>query len=271
MSLKEFILSRTFAKHLAAAVILVAVLVFAVMQSLKIYTRHGVSYPVPDFYGMTSEQAFEAAKSMNVTVEIADSVYLDEAPAGVVVEQLPTAGFRVKENRMISLTINSVMPEQILLPQLTNISVRQAMVWAENSGLKTGRIVYEPSEYNDLVLKVRIDSTEIQPGQPLYKGATIDLVVGRIYGSSEVPLPWLTGLTPLQAQDSLANFMLNIGVVIYDSLVVTGSDSLNARIWRQTPSPDMIRNVYTGSSVDVWVSVDSTKFLPIAEPDSIVF
>ncbi|MDR2909826.1 MAG: PASTA domain-containing protein [Bacteroidales bacterium] len=271
MSLKEFIKSRIFLKHLGAAVILIVVLIFFTMQALKIYTHHGVSYPVPDFSGIAEQEVLNMAKNLNVMVEIVDSVYSNDDAPGVVVDQFPEAGFRIKENRVISLIINSKMPEQVTLPQLTNISVRQAIVWAENSGLKIGQITYEPSEYNDLVLKVRTGLHEIYPGELLYKGDSVDLIVGRMYGNSEVPLPDLTGFTQEEAQDYLVRYMLNMGTIMYDSSITTNEDSLNARIWRQTPSPSMTLNVYTGSSVDIWVSVDSSKFQPVEEPSPINF
>jgi len=267
MSFKKFLTSRVFLKHVGVAIALIIVLIFATMQALKIYTRHGISYPVPDFSGMTEQEALKMAKEMNVITEVVDSIYLSDTPPGVVVDQIPGAGFRIKESRVVSLIINSIMPEQVVLPRLTNISVRQAMVLAENNGLQIGQITYEPSEYNDLVLKVKTGLNEIYPGELLYKGTHIDLVVGRIYGNTEVPLPDLTGLTIEEAQSYLTNYMLNMGVILYDYSVTTYEDSLNARIWRQTPSPGIIRNIYTGSSVDIWVSVDQSKFQPIEESD----
>lgn len=260
MSLKEFLTSRIFMKHLVAAVVFAVVIVFLTMQALKIYTHHGESYPVPDFSGITEQEALAMAQNMNVMVEIVDSVYSNDAPPGVVVDQFPTAGSRVKAKRIVSLIINSKMPEQVALPQLTNISVRQATVWAENSGLKVGQITYEQSEYNDLVLKVTAGHDEIFPGDMLNKGDSINLVIGRMYGTSEVPLPDLKGLTQDEAQEQLVRYMLTMGVVVYDNSVITGQDSLSAQIWRQSPSPDITRSIYTGSSVDIWVSVDSSRF-----------
>jgi len=266
MSFKKFLTSRIFLKNIGAAILLIIVLIFGTMQALKTYTRHGVSYPVPDFSGMTEREAFEMAKRMNVIAEIVDSIYLSDAPPGVVVDQIPGAGFRIKESRVVSLIVNSMMPEQVALPQLTNISIRQAMVLAENSGLKIGQTTYEPSEYNNLVLKVRTGLKEINPGELLYKGTSIDLVIGLTHGNTEVPLPDLTGLTREEAQSYLMNYMLSLGVILYDYSVVTQEDSLNARIWRQSPSPSINRNIYTGSSVDIWVSVDSSKFQSVEEP-----
>ena len=163
------------------------------------YTRHGEANPVPDFSGLNTTEAIATAKQHNLRIEVIDSLYVDEAPPGAVVDQVPEAGHRVKQNRIIFLTFNSSQPELVSLPRLTDISFRQALVLVENAGLKIGQILYQPSEYNDLVLKVQIDSTDIFPGKKLPKGASIDLVLGHQEGNLSTPLPDLTGLSVEEA------------------------------------------------------------------------
>jgi len=147
----------------------------------------------------------------------------------------------------------------VTLPQLTDISFRQAQVLIENAGLQLGNILYRPSEYNNLVLNVQIDSTDIFPGKQLPKGSQIDLVVGREHGNQTTPLPDLAGLSVEQAQLILTDALLNTGVIIYDESVTSSEDSLNARIWRQRPTPQTSGTVLLGSSVDLWVTADSLK------------
>ncbi len=234
-------------------------LLVGITKGLKIYTHHGESYPVPNFSGMQVLQAKDLAQKNNFSIEVMDSVYVHDVPPGAVVDQVPEAGFGVKKNRLIYLTINSVSPEKITVPKLTDISFRQAKVLIENRGFEIGQISYEPSEYNDLVLRVQIDSTDIKPGQKLTKGARIDLIIGRNQGNTTTPLPDVTGLPVQDAEAAITNAMLNTGVLIYDDSVVTGDDSLNARIWRQRPDTKVTSEVNLGSSVDLWLTVDSLK------------
>ena len=141
------------------AVLLVSGILFLTLQSLKSYTRHGQSFPVPDFRGLVKQEANAKATQNNLKVVIIDSVFSDKVKPGAVVEQLPEAGFGVKENRTILLTINSTNKEKVVLPKLTDISYRQALVLAENCGLLVGEIFYQPSEYNNLVLSNSSSST----------------------------------------------------------------------------------------------------------------
>src|SRR6056297_526829 len=134
MSFSKFLLSRKFLKHLLLAGILITALLFLVMQGLKMYTRHGQANPVPNFSGLTQSEARQMANQYKLEIEIVDSLYADDAAPGAIVDQLPKPGSRVKEDRTIFLTVNSMQPEQVTLPKLTDISFRQARVLTENAG-----------------------------------------------------------------------------------------------------------------------------------------
>jgi beta-lactam-binding protein with PASTA domain len=267
MSLKKFLLSRTFLIQLILAAILVVAILFVTMQALKIYTNHGESYPVPDLSGLKQDEAAEVAANQKLKVEVVDSVYLNNVAPGAVIDQVPEAGFKVKESRTIFLTINSTQPELVTIPKLTDISYRQAQVLIENSGLNIGQISYQPSEYNDLVLNVRIDSVNAKPGEKVTKGTNIDLIIGRTQGNVATPLPNLVGLTIEEAGNTLTHAMLNTGVLIYDETVISRDDSLNARVWKQNPNPKIVASVNLGSSVDIWITVDDLKIEEASGPE----
>lgn len=259
MSFTRFLTSRTFLVNLILAAALLAIILFITMKGLEKYTRHGQSNPVPEFTGMLPAEAQKIAHQQNLKVEIVDSLFLENTEPGVVVDQIPRPGHGVKQNRTIFLTINSTQPEMVTLPQLTDISFRQAQVLVENSGLQIGNIFYQPSEYDNLVLNVQIDSTDIRPGKQLPKGTSVDLIVGRKHGNQTTPLPDLIGLTVDEAQATLTSAMLNTGVVIYDESIRSSGDSLSARVWRQRPDPRITGSILLGSSVDIWVTVDQLK------------
>ncbi len=259
MSFKKFLTSRAFLINLSLAIVLAALLLFLTMKMLKSYTHHGISYVVPDLSGLTLEEATSTAEANLLKVEVLDSIYTKEAKPGTVVDQVPVSTKKVKEGRVIFLTMNSMEPEKVKLPKLTDISFRQAQVLLENRGLTIDSISYEPSEYNDLVLKVRQDSVEVEEGDMLVRGSSVDLIIGQSKGNMETRLPDLFGLFMEEAKDVLTDARLNMGVVIYDRTITTKDDTLNARIWRQMPDPANMSNVYLGTSVDLWLTVDQDK------------
>jgi len=269
MSLKKFLVSRTFFINLLIAIVIVSAIIFITLQSLKSYTRHGQSMPVPDFSGMLQDEAESVAESYKLKVVVIDSVFNDNVAPGAVVEQQPGAGFGVKENRTIFLTINSKQKEKIVLPKLTEVSFRQAQVLIENCGLLIGNITYQPSEYNDLVLKAEQDSQEVFQGDMLIKGSKIDLVIGRDAENEQTPLPDLKGLKVEEAKSVLTDAMLNLGVIIYDETILEKEDSINAVIWRQRPDNIADPFIKLGTSVDVWITVDEEKIQKATKPEEL--
>ncbi len=265
MSFKRFLISRAFIINLTIAILLVVALLFLTLQGLKSYTRHGQANPVPNFTGMLKQQAEITAKQHNLEVRVIDSVYTNSVGPGEVVEQEPNAGFKVKDNRTIFLTVNSTNKEMVALPKLTEISFRQAQVLVESYGFKIGEISYQPSEYNNLVLKVEQDSTEISEGKLILKGSKIDFIVGRDPENEQTPLPNLKGLQIEPAKEILTDAMLNLGVLLFDETILTKEDTLNATIWQQRPEPKSKSTVTIGTSIDLWVTVDKTKIDTVEE------
>ena len=259
MSLKDFLTSRVFLKHLVLAILLILIIITITLQQLKSYTRHGQSFPVPNFEGLTIREIELSAEQNEMLYEIIDSVHFDGAKPGVVVEQVPEANSRVKRNRVIFLTINSTVPEKVTLPKLTDISFRQVQALIENCGIILGNISYEPSEYNNLILRVEQYARELKQGDIVYKGSSVDLIIGSSSGNQDTPLPNLTGLTISEAQGLLTNNSLNTGVLIYDGTVITDEDTLSAFVWKQYPSVKNARIVSMGTSIDLWFTLDSLK------------
>lgn len=259
MSIKKFVLSRSFIIHLALAVALIAVILFIVLKSLNVYTRHGQSMPVPDFYNLSVSEANAIATQNQLKVVVIDSVFSDLVAPGAIVEQQPNAGSGVKQNRTIRLTINSTQKEMVLVPKLTEISFRQAKVILDNAGLKIGNISYQPSEYKDLVLRAEFESAELLDGTKVLKGSSIDLVIGSDPENQETSLPNLLGMDLEQAKIKISESQLNFGVLVYDESIATAEDSLQARVWRQRPDAAFQSLVKLGTSVDLWITSDKDK------------
>lgn len=258
MSLKKFFTSRAFFIQLILAIILVAIIISFTLQRLKSYTRHGESFPVPQLEGLSINEVEAVIGQNNLKFKVIDSLYATGALPGTVIEQVPNAGFKVKQNRVIFLTIMPIMSEKVALPKLTDISFRQALGLIENCGLVLGEITYEPSEYNNLVLKVEQDTTEILEGDIIQKGSSVNFVIGTNSGVQDTPLPDLTGMQYLQAEELLSSYMLNTSTVEWDKTIISSEDSLSAFIWKQYPSKN-IRLVSLGTSVDLWLTLDSLK------------
>jgi len=257
MRIKEFFTSKIFLKNLGLAVLLTILLIWFTMIMLSFYTNKGQNFPTPDFKGMTVAQIEALANEHGLRFIIEDTIYRKEIQPGTVVIQKPSAGHKIKPNRLIYITLASLQPEQVTVPKLTDVSMRQARVLLESRGFALGNIEYLPSEFNDLVLDQKHDGQTILPGSRLNNGSTIDLVVGKNMTDGETTIPDLNALTLSNAQNILKSRSLNIGSVIYDPSVLSTEDTLNALIWKQIPLPDSTTRVMPGLSIDVWLKLKS--------------
>jgi len=255
MALKEFLLSKTFRKHFVIAILLTIVLLWISMMMLSLYTHRGEKIAVPDFTGMTMDQALRSAKKMNLRIEVEDSVYRAGKPAGTVLMQNPGTGHKVKSGRMITLTLVSSVPGQEEVPKLTDISLRQAKVLLESKGFVVGKVEFRPSEFNDLVLEQKNNGIPVAPGSQLDSGSSIDLVVGLNIGSNETFIPDFSGLTFAEAQIIIELHQLQPGTLTFDETVVSHEDSVAALVISQVPAADSTVIVPSGSLINLVLSL----------------
>lgn len=247
MSIKDFF-GNWIVKNLLLAAAFVAVIVLAVSLFLSVVTRHGEEIAVPDFSGMTVEEARAVASSANLRAEVSDSVYVRRMKPGAVYMQNPKAGSNVKKGRKIRLTTNTMAPKEVYMPSLIGVSLRQAKAELLRNGLALGRIVYVRDIATNNVLRQQRFGFDIEAGAPVASGTKIDLVLG--LGSDDMTLvPDLEGKSYMQAVDILQDNSLNVGRLRFASDVRDYADSLGAVVRSQNPAPGPVRK---GSEVSLY-------------------
>jgi eukaryotic-like serine/threonine-protein kinase len=247
MNFVQFVATKTFVKHFSIAILLVILLSWAVLASLGVYTHHGESIVVPEYTGLTMDQISKLESSKDFELVIIDSVYDASKPKGSVISQEPTANSNVKANRKIYLTLVASQPEQVRMPDLIDLSLRQATAILQTYGLKLGNISQVPDIANNAVLRQLHNGRNIEKGKLLTKGSTVDLVVGSGLGGDKVQIPFLIGKTRAEAIMELKRFSLTIGSETFED----GADSLNSRIYEQEPHYALGRYLNLGSSVSL--------------------
>ena len=159
---------------MVVAVILCTILIFW----LDSYTRHGTATIVPSVRYLTVAEASDILSRKGFRCEVIDSLFNDRVAPGVVVEQTPDAESRVKEGRIIYLTINAFSPKKVTMPSLIDGSARQAQAILRALGFDNVRIEYEPSPYKDLVLDVLCNGRQVESGEKIPMTSRITLIVG---------------------------------------------------------------------------------------------
>ncbi|MFO7658891.1 MAG: PASTA domain-containing protein [Bacteroidales bacterium] len=225
---------------------------------LRIFTRHGEAFSVPDLTDLTLHEVEDNMEKRNLRWEVFDSVFSNDHERGVVIEQNPKPGSKVKKNRKIYLTMNAVNPEKVVMPDLVNLTIRQAQSRLETIGLKIGKITYEPDLGVNIILAQKYLGTRIKEGDTIVKGAFIDLVLGKGLSGETTRVPDLTGLTEEEATIKAADVSLRLGAIVPDP-EIKEDDKPMARIYMQRPSHNKNNSLPLGSSIDVWLTLDSSK------------
>jgi beta-lactam-binding protein with PASTA domain len=259
MTLKEFLKSKTFKRNALAAIGIFIFLIVLNMFFLRIYTNHGNSVEIPELKGKTSDEVAAILDDLDLRFQIGDSVYSKETAPGTVLDQYPKAGMKVKENRIIFITLCALSQEMIAMPQLTDISYRQAINLIESNGLIAGNIEYQPSEFPNLVLEQKVDGKRIGVGEKIAKGSVVDLVLGSDSNGEASEVPTLFGRNLAEARLTIGEAFLNVGTINWDESIITEEQKNKALIWKQTPDPAEIFEVARGTAIDIWLTLDPTK------------
>jgi beta-lactam-binding protein with PASTA domain len=236
-------------------------LIFYFYVYLPGITNHGETVTVPDISGMQLEELDEFLLTRNLRYEISDSSYSDAHPPLTILKQYPHAGARVKENRKIFISINSVTPPTVPLPDLVDGSLINAEAMLRGNELKRGNIELVRGPFLNLVKEMKYRGHTIEAGTRIPKGSVIDLVV-EDGGSNTVTTPDVTGFLYEDAKIPIFGSNLNIGEV---HLV---GDTLNSTepivVLKQKPAAN--ENIKVGDVVELWVGKKGT---PVPEEEEL--
>jgi eukaryotic-like serine/threonine-protein kinase len=238
------------------SIVLVFVILFLFLTSLKWCTNHGDTITIPSVTRMSFDKAVELLEKRGFEVEIQDSVYVDSLPPLSVTKQFPEADAVVKKNRTVYLTLNSAVPPTIEMPKLTGLTFRAAEVSLRQYGLKLEDTTYRIDFAKNQVMDQLYNGESIKPGTKIRMGSGIVLVLATGASAFDFPVPDLCGLTYDEAKTLLAANHVIEGVVMPDPDV---TDSPNAFVYWQSPSrhddQGRVNRIRQGQIIDIKLSV----------------
>lgn len=262
----KFITARPLWQNILFAIILVFILLFLLLQSLNLITRHGATLVIPSVTGKSYDEARKILEDQGFEVQIQDSIYNDTAKALAVLRQFPEGEAVVKANRTVYLTINKAVPPDIEMPNLEGLSFRSAEIALKQYNLKLEDTTYEPNFAKNAVLEQRFQGQRIKPGTRLPMGSGISLVLGSGLGQEQFPVPDLFGKTYSEARVLLESYGLSLGATAFVGPV---SDSANAYIYDQQPLPTLpdgrMNTIRQGQFINVRLQAER----PVRATDSI--
>jgi eukaryotic-like serine/threonine-protein kinase len=239
---------QRFWMHLGFAIVTVSSVALIGFKMLKSFTRHGQAIVVPDFKGKKVSDLNTIFANLPLKYEVVDSIFDPKKPKGTVVEQTPAIGFKVKEDRIIYLTINAFQPPKLKMPNLKDASLRQAESVLLSYGLVLGKKTYKPDYAKDAVLEQRYQGASIKAGTMLPYGAVIDLVLGDgLDDADTLSIPSFVGMNLQQAKRRIEDMELTLGAEVFDEV---RKDSLKATVYKQSN---------TGKTIDLYLTFDKLK------------
>lgn len=241
--------------NIIIAVVLVIIILVSLIFWLRSYTQHGVEVEVLDVRGLVEAEAQPLLADQGLHLVVIDSTYSDKVPFGTIVDQDPKPNSHAKHGRAVYVTINATAKRQITMPNLQDMSYRQAETTLRGMGIEVDTIYdYEPSAFRDLVLDVKQNGVSVKPGDKIAVGTKVRLVVGFGRGTEQVEVPSVLGLTLQDARSLLLSRRLTVGAVNYDEAT---EESVPQYVYRQTPNAG--EQLLEGETVALRLSADIEK------------
>ena len=151
---KEHTLAFIIRQFIYAGIAIVAT-TWITLLLIDVYTHHGEYETVPDMKGLFMPEAEQMLANHDLYPVIIDSVYDKTRKQGTIIDQNPGPNSTIKKNRPVYLIINAKQVRMIVIPDVTDLSYRQADALIIAAGLNVGDVEYQPSEYKNLVIDVK--------------------------------------------------------------------------------------------------------------------
>ncbi len=245
--ISQLLTNRTFIYNILGVLLFILVVIFGVLQWLKIYTNHGQKLDMPNYIDQHITDAQDDATSKSFEMIVNDSVHIVGKPGGLIQNQNPNGGSQVKEDRKIYVTTTKYNPDVIelkepILPmygkdyeslrkQLQQKAIASEIKDFKYDPLTTGTIL-EVWHGNEKISSsnIRLEAYKIE------RGSRLKFVVSSHEGGSFV-IPNVEGLTYARAIWTIENSKFSVGEVTYANDL--GIEDLNKSIIvRQNPVAD---------------------------------
>ncbi len=172
------------------------------------YTNFNQGVTVPDVTKISLDEAEELLTSIGLRHEVLDRRAHSAYPANYIIDQSPSALQLVKPNRKIYLTVNTAVTPQTVVPDVVNMSYRNAEIQLQNQGLTVGTISYESSRFRNTIMR-----QSVAPGDTVDRGTVVNLVVSDGLGTRVVSVPDIVGKSYSEAQRMILSSGLRVGEV----------------------------------------------------------
>lgn len=173
------------------------------------YVGLGDFVRIPNVVNKNIADATRTIEGQSLLVQVSGEYYHNSIPAGKVISQLPFPSSQVKAGRRVYLTVSKGR-ESLLMPNLLNLSLREARIQLIRLGIDLADVQYAHSDSiraNTIAVQSIPSKTPISSNQKV--NVTVSLGPELVY----ILMPDLVGLPLETAEQRLAEANLVLGTI----------------------------------------------------------
>jgi serine/threonine-protein kinase len=174
---KRIVIGRRWSLYVlpAGVVLALVAILWITIAAIRWFSPAGDAVTVPTFVGMQYAQAEGKAKGARLGLHVVARKPDYHAPKDRIVGQLPAAGQHVREGRVVDVIVSDGQPVT-KVPNVANMSVRDATVALENARLDVGAV---QSLYDADVPEATVLSQHPEALSEVPAGTKVDLVIAK--------------------------------------------------------------------------------------------
>jgi beta-lactam-binding protein with PASTA domain len=190
---------------LASLGVLAVVVAIVLAVGYRILLPSGNPVELPSFSGLPYDVAERLAANAHVRLRVIARHPDDRMARGYVIGQFPSSGEHVREGRVVDVIV-SEGPTVATVPDLSDMSVRDAQVALGNARLELGAVTVEKS---DKVPEGRVIRQQPDAGAQVAATTKVDIAVAK--GKPVAYVPNFVGLTLVFSQTAAKQSGVSLG------------------------------------------------------------
>ena len=203
---------------------------------------------VPDFKGMTLEEAQIEAEKYGLKVEEGDQVYSPDQEEGKITSQTPGKGAKVSKGKVITVNI-SLGKKDGVVPNIVGMDYKEAKAYLKDFGFELGMVVKVKSTKPENT----VITQSVEAGSTADKGTVIDVEVSDGKGKEMKEVPYLIGKDVDTAKSEIIAAGFKVGNIYYEESDEYPKNTITSQQYKSG------EELEEGTAIDIVVSKGSSS------------
>ena len=231
-----------------ASVIIVIAGIIGAGAMLGWFSGENDEVEVPDFKGMTLEEAQIEAEKYGLKVEEGDQVYSPDQEEGKITSQTPGKGAKVSKGKVITVNI-SLGKKDGVVPNIVGMDYEEAKEYLEDFGFELGMVVKVKSTKPENT----VITQTVEAGSTADKGTVIDVEVSDGKGKEMKEVPYLIGKDVDTAKSEIIAAGFKVGNIYYEESDEYPKNTITSQQYKSG------EELEEGTAIDIVVSKGSSS------------